>query len=51
LNLDRNKEAVSKGLVTSQELREDTVKTLEDTAIHGSFEDGTPVEITSSSSY
>lgn len=49
-NLDRNKQAVAKGLVTFNELREDTVKNLEDIGIQASFEDGTPIELTMSNS-
>jgi hypothetical protein len=51
IQFDRNKKAISQGIVSAAELRENTVKELEDIPIKASFEDGTPVEITSSNSY
>lgn len=51
LQFDRNKKAISEGIVSAAELRENTVKELEDIPITAQFEDGTPIELTASNSY
>lgn len=46
----RNEDQIAKGVITSQELKEQVVRSMEDVAIDASYEDGTPLQLTKSNS-